>query len=556
MLISLLTLVSMAPAQEPVGGWHAPIWSIDSDLGQGVQAKPLVDFDGDSVPEVFVQHGTVGELVSGATGLALIRQQVPFGGAHAEAADLDGDGAPELVLFEPDYSEAGLTQCGRITAWAGAPLQPLWRARGEQAQDQLGRKAELVDMSGDGLPEVRQLRGIAGASAAIVLDGRTGQRVWSHRGLAYDWLDWCPDLDGDGIDEVLLGRQSGLAALNGADGQLLWQSSSYFNQSVRWDSLTVGELDGTAGLELCIGVPRYRPSGASNPGAIQVVQAESGILAWEQKASVQFDRMAEQIVLTDRNGDGREEVLSLSTEQAVLFDGGNGNAIWTRSLDSVGKPHEILLFDLTGDQRLDFVTWRLQTPGFLEAFDGVSGASLWRVDANLAEESFRNGLQTDLDGDGVTDFLVASPEATVQSIWNGVVRAISGANGQALWGLTGTSNFSRMGQRLALAELDGTPGPEVLVQAPGPPNSSPDSGLYAVDGASGQQLWFSPQPAISVDYEQWTIADLDHDGAEDHATQFCAAAAAVHEALDGTMAHEHVHRPAARGGCWSGARRR
>ena len=153
MLISLLTLVSMAPAQEPVGGWHAPIWSIDSDLGQGVQAKPLVDFDGDSVPEVFVQHGTVGELVSGATGLALIRQQVPFGGAHAEAADLDGDGAPELVLFEPDYSEAGLTQCGRITAWAGAPLQPLWRARGEQAQDQLGRKAELVDMSGDGLPE-------------------------------------------------------------------------------------------------------------------------------------------------------------------------------------------------------------------------------------------------------------------------------------------------------------------------------------------------------------------------------------------------------------------
>lgn len=514
MLIPLLALSAPLPAQEPVGGWHRAIWSIDSEAGQALDVTPLVDFDGDGIIESFVRHGTRGELVSGATGLPLVVQQVPLGVAHAHAQDLDGDGAPDLILGEPQYVGSKSLMTGRITAWSGATLQPMWRRVGQEG-DRLGEAIQFVDANGSGLPDLRAIQGAASTSSATTIRGTDGEVLWSIRDSGYAFADWIPDLNGDGVDELLLGRANDLACHSGRTGTSLWSSSQYVSQAKKWSTVLIGELNGQPGLELCLGIPGYKPLGGAKRGAVQVFDAATGVRQWEVRAWVTYEDLAENLYLVDADGDGNQEVLSASKFQIVQFDGNSGSERWRRAFTEPFEIREFFAADQNSDGELDLVLHRQGFPGSMQAVSGTNGVDIWRYDGRTHDEQFERVIASDLNLDGTQDYLAISPEASGLTHRGGSVRAIHGLTGSVLWARGGALPETRLGLRAMLAELDGNPGKDVLLLGAPELGVNPETGYVGVHGASGAKLWSSALEPRNRDSETWDLVDLQGLGKQD-----------------------------------------
>ncbi|GLW69611.1 hypothetical protein Kpho02_19100 [Kitasatospora phosalacinea] len=132
---------------------------------------------------------------------------------YAVAADLDGDGHPDVVA---GGNSDGVWAYSGPSLLTGAPKQ-LWRATvpGEVHAVATG------DVNGDGKPEVV----VAADTATVVLDGRTGQVLATiDGGGKYVRSVTLADLDGDGKQEILVPTDA-LRAYKG-DGTPLWTYSA------------------------------------------------------------------------------------------------------------------------------------------------------------------------------------------------------------------------------------------------------------------------------------------------------------------------------------------
>lgn len=164
-----------------------------------------------------------------------------FGAHVAPAGDLDGDGRPDLLV-----AETFLGSSGEKVSVLSSTGQVIIELQGQQNGEGLGWSMDaLDDVDGDGTRDV-----IAGAPSyetsghrvgrVYVFSGRTGQIVWTREGLSDNGqgprlgltVRRSPDLDGDGIDDVLacapdagLYNQGVIYAFSGADGRALWKQS-------------------------------------------------------------------------------------------------------------------------------------------------------------------------------------------------------------------------------------------------------------------------------------------------------------------------------------------
>jgi tRNA A-37 threonylcarbamoyl transferase component Bud32 len=139
--------------------------------------------------------------------------------------DLNGDGVLDVVLWQPEITEAGTGESCRLAAHDGRQGARIWTAQLEGAQ----RAAQLIwpepvvgDLDGDDVPEVvvaiRQDHDPATGAAAdlVTLDGRSGVVRWKWRWQGGDPEIWPPLLiaDLDGGQLVCLGvREQGQARL-------------------------------------------------------------------------------------------------------------------------------------------------------------------------------------------------------------------------------------------------------------------------------------------------------------------------------------------------------
>ncbi len=173
-MISLLLVTASAPliqAHDPFSDVVRAEHSLYSvGVSRGAQVRPVGDLDGDGLAELVVELDRV----------LLVRR--------------GGDGGPFLTLVE----------LGHPGAWDVGP-----------------------DLDGDGAPEVVIVAPSGGGVAVQVVDSNDGTRRWTTSTLkvAPTLVVWAGDLDGDGVADVAMGDTSGgiVKTVSGATGKRLWR---------------------------------------------------------------------------------------------------------------------------------------------------------------------------------------------------------------------------------------------------------------------------------------------------------------------------------------------
>jgi hypothetical protein len=418
----------------------------DGYLGSGLLRAD--DLDGDGVAELVVGAaddqgwaGTV-RLYAGA-GLAVgavlgeadalqswtgAASYDRLGGAEAMAQlnDLDGDGARELLLACPAADPGGFTSTGEVYLLASSSLA----------------------LDGGG--------GLASATATVSLQGaNTADRFGDAIGVV--------DLDGDGVDDVLVGCTGDDSAWDGAGSVALFANVDATAATISVDDAAVrltgtyleglgggvlrgaGDLDGDGREDLLVGSPD-----ASGTGVVYLVAGgdmASGPIAELAFATITGAASGDEMghsgrSLGDLDGDGDHELVLQALKGDVLATNGGGLYLWhggaelagqidvgsaavawgsDTGLARAGEPLQVV--DVNADGVLDLLTatpWNA-SGGRVSLLDGATwegwrggdlgdDARLW-VATHEADGLGTGLLATDLDGSGELDLLVGAPSA-------------------------------------------------------------------------------------------------------------------------------------------------
>lgn len=299
----------------------APIFR--TEIGAGAATPPtLADFDGDGALDVAVGDVKGRAVVfDGRTGkrrwaasLSGASDAHPSAGAGLAAADLDGDGIPEIVMG---------TEGGTLGALRGKSGDTLWLVKRTSPL----RAAPLVaDVDADKKPEV--IAGWADGDVAIV-DGKSGSEIWTQH---------VEEDDGDPTGVLatptpLAGPRSGVLVVPtarwGADDCVVllgaYDRVRRSQQGRVTSSPVVGVVDPDEGVvEAVVGTQRGDVvSFAANGTASLLYHLPSAIEAPMMFADLEGDGTQELLVLTK---DGNVTALALHVANAPVLGRARGSA--------------------------------------------------------------------------------------------------------------------------------------------------------------------------------------------------------------------------------------
>jgi len=211
--------------------WDGPA----AELYFGFSIAGVGDHDADGRADVlvgsanWVGYGIYGSatsgavrLISGASG-AVLRTFTPpagitnFGYAVAGGVDVDGDTFPDLLVGAPGQD---WTDTGYVYLYSGATGVKI-RRDGSDGVFNFGAAIALAgDLDGDlvadyfaGAPAFQGCSVPGGGGDVVAMSGSSGTELWKEQGGGFDaQLGWSVanvgDLDGDGLDDVAVGRRN------------------------------------------------------------------------------------------------------------------------------------------------------------------------------------------------------------------------------------------------------------------------------------------------------------------------------------------------------------
>lgn len=342
-----------------------------------------------------------------------------FGWAVSAVADVDGDGASEVLTGAP-FNTLGGMNAGRAYLYSGATGAPLFVWTGE-AGDRLGFSiADAGDVDGDGTPDV--IVGAPGpveaAGEAHLYSGATGEEL-----------------------AVLTGSVAG----------------DDFGVSVTG----VGDVDGDGLADVLVGAPRDPTIGLDSGRVTLFAAVDWSTPRWSREGEAGMRLGGGAGPIGDVSGDGIADV--------VVGAHGNGGAVWVLSGDDGSDVHVPLLGDRSAGNLGQFFVAGVGDvdgdavpdvyggdfgdaalgPGTGRAYvwSGASGERLHTFAGLAAGDGLGCGRGAgDADGDGVPDLAVgsysASPGGVVQA---GLVTIFSGATGEVIRTITGTTELEQVG---------------------------------------------------------------------------------------------------------------
>ncbi|MCH2111810.1 MAG: VCBS repeat-containing protein [Planctomycetes bacterium] len=499
-LFSLFLATSAFSQQTSV--WHSrQQWDgVDSFECLGISAKAVGDLDGDGISDfVGGTRNLHAYTFSGGTGLPLHSLQSPsssngFGQAVLGVPDLNGDGVPEYLISAPHATAKGILDCGTVTIISGASGNRIRRLFGSIPGELFGTS-----------------------------------------------LAHCPDLDGDGVAEIIVGspghrNSKGMVRFfSGASGDMIKKIPGLEAQSEFGLCLSLlGDVDGDSFLDLAIGAP-----GTSNSnGSVHITSIPSGIFQpaiLGTQAGARFGQSISSI--SDINGDGLPDILigaPLSSANRFIENGllhayspANSSDIWTKSGARDGDwfgSAVTTLNDLDGDGLAETLvgaprgSWPNGTvTGYTSVLSGDGSTVIRRDFGDKVRDYFGSAVLGlgDIDGDLIPDFIVGSHESDAKGTRKydtGSAYMISTANGRYEQ-FDGAHAGDRDCFSLAkIHDLNGDGVHEILVGA-----------LFAPatirDGVTGVVLRSHEGGNYGDDFGRFTFecGDIDQDGRADFA---------------------------------------
>ncbi|HUR28183.1 MAG TPA: integrin alpha [Planctomycetota bacterium] len=366
-----------------------------------------------------------------------ISPQQYFGSSVTSLSDFDRDGVEDFAVAIPCDNQNRQPLSGSVKIYGGSPSVERLNLQGEAAGDLLG-----------------------GALARI------------------------PDLDGDGIDELLVGapgasprgRASGKAyVFSGADAHILFyllgeEAGDEFGAAVS----AVGDLDGDGVSELAVASPGARSFGR-NSGSVFVFDGKDAHVVFRLYGDGFGERFGTSVAgAGDMNGDGKPEIAvgapcprldrpgyvrilsGADAEILYTFGGEHTWELFGTTLapvgDADGDGHADLLVGapVSRTGAVDLAAARDHACGAATLFSGGTGKPLFTLASQASEDRFGSSLALgpDLDGDGVRDFLVGATQRLLPRA--GYVRAYAARGGAVLATWTGASFGEQFGAACAV----------------------------------------------------------------------------------------------------------
>lgn len=382
-------------------------------------------------------------------------------------------------------------------AWPALPLAEGW----ESAEADVATGLGVLDIDQDGDLDLLVANGNDITPGPLRLyrnDGGVLETTasWVSDAIGYYGHLSVGDLDGDGLEDVIVSRFLGPGRFTEAGGVerfmnlggALEPSASWTTEGVFSFSNALGDIDGDGDLDLAVAVgePYKNPPGRS----LLFLNDGAGDLGLSPAWTTERDRHAMDVTFADLNGDGALDLAfaNLGDAHAVyLNEGGLPAATPSWEAPESAGPYEgntVDWGDVNGDGALDLVisdNLQLGGPGVVRAWCGPSLDLCW---TSKDEAAYQSALSLeDIDGDGDLDLFAGS--------WWGVGRLY--LNDGAGLSTTPSATTARevVYEALAWLDLDGSHAAELTLSGVGLAAVPGRAPVRALVGAVSADGWIS-----------------------------------------------------------------
>lgn len=473
-----------------VGTFNGPVYAVGADglprwvspPGGVATAMSAADADGDGLDEVFVGFtSNLGDdrppevVALGPGGVPVWRHVVGHEVTSVVPAQLDGDEPLELVVGGGTY--IGLDNSGVALALETgivAPLRERWRVETHNAV----LDSETVTRDG------RRVTVLSGADGLLRgVDAATGEAAWTFATGGYVFATDSGDVDGDQVDEIAAGDDEGVVTLSDAGGAELWSHRADVTNDGQISGVEVADLDGDGAGEVTVTAQRFDDD--DNGGAVEVLESD-GSLRWSSR----LPGWAEDVDVADLDGDGTGEVIASESNGldgpcfVSAFDGASGARLWRTQVSNCLIP-VIDAADVNGDDSIEvaYGTRTLFSQPHAAVLEG-DGSIAWVL--GIAEQVF-----------WVEGFLGGMVHGGFGFSSRGNVTRRT-ADGQVVWSsIFEDDEDYGSGSRFGIRVPDQTGDGVFEVAA-----SGDEGAVHLLDGASGSELWVTRLEPADLEFVQ------------------------------------------------------
>ena len=375
-----------------------------------------------------------------------------FGWIARGIGDVDHDGVTDITVSATANPPYGTTK-GTIYLYSGRSGALLWKHVGDTGS-LLGTGLEAAgDVNGDGAPDVAA--GAPGMNAVLVLSGKDGHELLRLRGDSADGnlgasAAGVGDVDGDGRPDIAAGAPGSNQAGAGA-GRVYVFSGRDGHRILTLDGEHPGDAFGsTVGGEGGTFIIGAAGAGAGNAGRVFVYHGLVRRPQFVKDADGTGNALGAMFVAVvgDVDGDGVTDIYATDftngaggrgTGRAYVYSGKTGATVLTLTGQAPGEGLGIgaaRTGDVDGDGRADLVvgSWQFGgsawSGGRVQVFSGKDGRVLQTITGRVPGETL--GFDAvgvgDVDGDGITDFLVTSAYSMVNGFRSGRAFIVAGTH--------------------------------------------------------------------------------------------------------------------------------